>query len=46
MQEIINNEKKCPLCSQKMSEEILSDHLMCHALEKEENSNNINNIIY
>ena len=41
---INNNIKKCPYCNQTMLEEIFNDHLICHQLDFEQNTNSQNNI--
>lgn len=39
-----NNDNKCPYCNQTMPRDLLSDHIMCHEIESQENNiqNDIN----
>ena len=39
-----NNDKNCPYCNEKLSLELLNDHIICHQLENQEKKNRNNNL--
>ena len=41
---LINDERKCPLCNINIPSNIYQDHIYCHQIEQEDNMNNVNNI--
>ena len=44
MEDVLNNNKICPYCSQSIERELYDDHILCHQIENEDNLNSNNNI--